>query len=61
LLKIVKNKKNMTFIVSEKQYIRIIATINSFRSTLASCEVVNGAGTLGGHDVPHRLGLAQGC
>jgi hypothetical protein len=38
LLKIVKNKKNMTFIVSEKQYTGIIATINGFRSTLASCE-----------------------
>jgi hypothetical protein len=38
LLKIVKNKKNMAFIVSEKQYTGIIATINGFRSTLASCE-----------------------
>jgi hypothetical protein len=38
LLKILKNKKNNTFIVSERQYIGIIATINSFRSTLASCE-----------------------
>jgi hypothetical protein len=40
LLKILKNKKNNTFIVSERQYIGIIATINGFRSTLASCEVV---------------------
>jgi hypothetical protein len=39
LLKIFKNKKNNTFIVSERQYIGIIATINGFRSTLASCEV----------------------
>jgi len=40
LLKILKNKKNNTFIVSERQYIGIIATINGFRSTLASCEVL---------------------
>ncbi len=40
MLKILKNKKNNTFIVSERQYIGIIATINSFRSTLASCEVL---------------------
>ena len=40
MLKILKNKKNNTFIVSERQYIGIIATINSFRSTLASCEVI---------------------
>ncbi len=40
LLKTLKNKKKNKFIVSEKQYIGIIATINGFRSTLASCEAV---------------------
>ena len=39
LLKTHKNKKKNKFIVSERQYIGITATINGFRSTLASCEV----------------------
>ena len=39
LLKTHKNKKKNKFIVSERQYIGITATINAFRSTLASCEV----------------------
>ncbi len=34
-----KKKKKNKFIVSERQYIGITATINAFRSTLASCEV----------------------
>ena len=38
LLKTHKNKKKNKFIVSERQYIGITATINAFRSTLASCE-----------------------
>ncbi len=38
LLKTLKNKKKNKFIVSERQYIGITATINGFRSTLASCE-----------------------
>jgi hypothetical protein len=38
LLKTHKNKKKNKFIVSERQYIGITATINDFRSTLASCE-----------------------
>jgi len=38
LLKTHKNKKKNQFIVSERQYIGITATINDFRSTLASCE-----------------------
>jgi hypothetical protein len=40
LLKTLKNKKKNKFIVSERQYIGIIATSNGFRSTLASCEAV---------------------
>jgi hypothetical protein len=40
LLKTHKNKTKNKFIVSERQYIGITATINGFRSTLASCEVV---------------------
>ena len=39
LLKTHKNTKKNKFIVSERQYIGITATINAFRSTLASCEV----------------------
>jgi len=39
LFKTHKNKKKNKFIVSERQYIGITATINGFRSTLASCEV----------------------
>jgi hypothetical protein len=39
LLKTHKNKKQNKFIVSERHYIGITATINDFRSTLASCEV----------------------
>jgi hypothetical protein len=42
LLKTLKNKKKNKFIVSERQYIGITATINGFRSTLASCEGVHG-------------------
>jgi hypothetical protein len=34
----IKNKKQNKFIVSEKLYIGITDTINSFRSTLACCE-----------------------
>ena len=41
LLKTLKNKKNNKFIVSERLYIGIIATINGFRLTLASREVLN--------------------
>jgi hypothetical protein len=40
LLKTHKNKKKNKFIVFERQYIGITATINAFRSTLASCEVL---------------------
>jgi len=40
LFKTHKNKKKNKFIVSERQYIGITATINGFRSTLASCEVL---------------------
>jgi hypothetical protein len=36
--------KNNTFIVSERQYIGIIATINGFRSTLASLRSPEGVG-----------------
>ena len=46
MLKTLKNKKNNKFIVSERQYIGITATINGFRSTLASCE---------GNNVAHNL------
>ena len=38
LFKTHKNKKKNKFIFSERQYIGITATINTFRSTLASCE-----------------------
>jgi hypothetical protein len=38
LLKTHKNKKKNKFIITETQYIGITATINGFRSTLASCE-----------------------
>ena len=41
LLKTLKNKKKNNFIVSERLYIGIIATINGFRLTLASREVPN--------------------
>ncbi len=41
LFKTHKNKKKNNFIVSERQYIGIIATIHGFRSTLASCEVAD--------------------
>jgi hypothetical protein len=47
LLKTLKNKKKNKFIVSERQYIGITATINGFRSTLASCEVAQEPATLG--------------
>jgi hypothetical protein len=48
LLKTLKNKKKNKFIVSERQYIGITATINGFRSTLASCEggVQRGGGSV---------------
>ena len=36
----IKNKLQNKFIVSERPYIGITDTINGFRSTLASCEVV---------------------
>jgi hypothetical protein len=41
LFKTHKNKNKNKFIVSERQYIGITATINTFRSTLASCEEAN--------------------
>jgi hypothetical protein len=36
----IKTKTQNKFIVSEKSYIGITDTINGFRSTLASCEVL---------------------
>ena len=38
MLKTFKNKKKNKFNISEILYIGIVATINGFRSTLASCE-----------------------
>ena len=53
MLKTHKNKKKNKYIVSERQYIGITATINAFRSTLASCE---GACQLG--EDKHKGGLS---
>jgi len=50
LLKTHKNTKKNKFIVSERQYIGITATINDFRSTLASCEGEGGMGDGDGDD-----------
>jgi len=63
LLKTHKNKKKNKFIVSERQYIGITATIYGFRSTLASCEAreVQRKERDGGVTREGRGGMARFC